>query len=97
MRLIEKRISLLKQNVDTTNTVKDNKAAAKLLRSHLKEKNMETTFKMFDVATLVETLYIFSLAQKGEIFTKPQLQQTQDMSSKDIYRTSRLCKKQYII
>jgi triacylglycerol esterase/lipase EstA (alpha/beta hydrolase family) len=73
MRLIGKRISLLKQNVDTTNTVKDNKAAAKLLRSHLKEKNMETTFKMFDVATLVETLHIFSLVQKGEIFTKPQL------------------------
>lgn len=66
MRLIEKRISLLKQNVDTTNTVKDNKAAAKLLRSHLKEKNMETTFKMFDVATLVETLCICFRSYKKE-------------------------------
>ena len=62
-----------RQNVVPTKTVKASKAAAKLLRSYLKEENTETNFEMFDVARLAETLSHFYMdaRTKGRVLYKP--------------------------
>ena len=55
----EEDIIAKRQNVVPTNPLKAKKAAATLLRSYLKEKNIETNIEMFDVARLAETLSHF--------------------------------------
>ena len=60
-----------RQNILHINTIIFNKATANVLRSYLKEKDMQTNFEMFDVARLAEALPHFYV-QKVEIFTKPQ-------------------------
>jgi hypothetical protein len=46
----EEDITAKRQNIVHINTIISNKAAVNLLRSYLKEKDMETNFEMFDVA-----------------------------------------------
>ena len=46
----EEGITAKRQNIVHINTIISNKAAANLLRSYLKEKDMKTNFEMFDVA-----------------------------------------------
>ena len=57
----EEDITAKRQNIVYISTIISNKAAANLLRSYLKEKDMETSFEMFDVARLAETLSHFSV------------------------------------
>ena len=47
---LEEDITAKRQNIVHINTIISNKAAANLLRSYLKEKDMETNCEMFDVA-----------------------------------------------
>ena len=70
----EEDITAKRQNIVHINTIILNKAATTLLKSYLKEKDMETNFEMFDVARLAETLphFYMNAGTKVEIFTKPQ-------------------------
>jgi hypothetical protein len=70
----EEGITAKRQNIVHINTIISNKAAANLLRSYLKEKDMETNFEMFDVARQAEhsPIFVWMHVQKVELFTKPQ-------------------------
>jgi phosphoribosylaminoimidazole-succinocarboxamide synthase len=71
---LEEDITAKRQNIVHINTIISNKAAANLLRSYLKETDMETNFEMFDVARLAESLphFYVDARTKVEIFSKPQ-------------------------
>ena len=60
-----------RQNVIPQNTVKANKAAAKLLRNYLLEKNLDSDFESFDVGRLAEILthfYLDARSKNGELY-----------------------------
>lgn len=75
----EEDIIAKRQNVVPINTVKANKAAAKLFRSYLSEKNMETDFEMFDVARLAKILshfYMDARTKSGDLYKATSLTNT---------------------
>jgi phosphoribosylaminoimidazole-succinocarboxamide synthase len=68
---LEEDITAKRQNIVHINTIISNKAAANLLRSYLKETDMETNFEMFDVARLAESLphfYVYARTKSGDLF-----------------------------
>jgi C4-dicarboxylate transporter len=67
----EEDITAKRQNIVHINTIISTKAGANLLKSYLKEKDMETNFEMFDVARLAETLphfYVNARTQNGDLY-----------------------------
>ena len=88
----EEDIIAKRQNVVPTNPLKAKKAAATLLRSYLKEKNIETNIAMFDVARLAETLphfYMDACTKGGDLYKATTLTSTKHALSrfKELLRT----------
>ena len=82
----EEDITDKRQNI-VHKTIISNKAASNLLRSYLKEKDMETNFEMFDVARLAETLphfYVDARTKSGDLYKTTTLT-TQKKRFEEIY------------
>ncbi|CAG2198541.1 KCTD1_15 [Mytilus edulis] len=72
----EEDVIAKKQNLVPVNTVKANKGAANLLRSYLREKNMDTNFESFEIHRLAETLshfYMDARTKEGEMYKSTTL------------------------
>ena len=85
---LEEDITAKRQNIVHINTIISNKAAANLLRSYLKEKDMETNSEMFHVARLAESLphfYVDARTQSGDLFKTT----TQKKKFEEIYNEIR--------
>ena len=84
----EEDISAKRQNMVHMNTIISSKAAANVLRSYLKEKDMETNFNMFDVTSLAETLphcYVDARAKSGDLCKTTTLP-TEKKTFEEIYK-----------
>jgi phosphoribosylaminoimidazole-succinocarboxamide synthase len=78
----EEDIPVKRQNIVHINTIISNKAATNLLKSYLKEKDMETNFEMFDVARLAETLphfYVNAVTKSGNFYKTTTLTQKEEI------------------
>jgi phosphoribosylaminoimidazole-succinocarboxamide synthase len=85
---LEEDITAKRQNIVHINTIISNKAAANLLRSYLKETDLETNFEMFDVARLAESLphlYVDARTKSGDLFKTT----TQKKNVEEIYNENR--------
>ena len=85
---LEEDITAKRQNIVHINTIISNKVAANLLRSYLKETDMETNFEMFDVARLAESLphfYVDARTKSGDLFKTT----TQKKKFQEIYNENR--------
>jgi phosphoribosylaminoimidazole-succinocarboxamide synthase len=85
---LEGEITAKRQNVVHINTIISNKPAANLLRSYLKETDMETNFEMFDIARLTESLphcYVDARTKSGDLFKTT----TQKKKFEEIYNEIR--------
>ena len=75
----EEDITGKRQNIVPINTNKASKAATNLWRSYLKEKDMETSFDMFDVTKLAERLphfYVDACTKSEDIYKATTLTNT---------------------